>query len=168
MIKKDFPNIHITELDEYNKFESKLIREHWTRKFEHGGTTDLLAISKKYAEKKLLVDNYIYYDNQNMIKPKMTVKDFYNAKYFNNRLSPNAPKLFLTGSSMIENLLQFLPYSFSETLSYRLNGVKGVSKKDTYKLLKRYRKDILNYKPDIMILCITFKNIPQLVNLTKD
>ena len=57
---------------------------------------------------------------------------------------------------------------FSEVKYYRLNNVKNVPNAETFKLLKRYKKDILQFKPDILILNITSWNIPNLTNLTKD
>ncbi len=168
VIKKDFPNTHISNLDEYNVLTSKLLREDWDRKFGFGQTTRMLRIKDKYALKNLLKDNYTYYNHKNEIKPVITDKDLYRIKYFQNKQLSGAPKVFLTGTSMNENMLQFLPYSFSEVKYYRLNNVKNVPNAETFKLLKRYKKDILQFKPDILILNITSWNIPNLTNLTKD
>lgn len=168
VIKKDYPNIHITELDEYEKSKSKMVRGDWTREFELGTTTNLLAINKEYAKKNLHQTEYSYYTHKNLIDPDIVFKDYYKTKYYNNKSLPDAPKVLIAGSSMIENLMQFLPYSFSEVINYRLNKVKKVKGQDTYKLLKRYKKDILKYHPDIMIICVAFNNVQHLVNLTKD
>lgn len=168
VIKKDFPDIKITTLDEYNRFTSKLLREDWTREFGHGHTSSQLKIDKEYAKNNILKDDYIYYDHKNEIQPTVTDIAYYKTKYFKNPQQPNAPRVFLTGTSMNEDFLQFIPYSFSELKYYRLNNARGVEEKDVFKLFKRYKKDILDFKPDILILCITPSNIPSLVNLTKD
>ncbi len=168
VIKKDFTNIHISNLDEYNVSTSKLLREEWNRDFDIGGSTIALRINPEYAKKYILKDEYIYYDHKNEIQPTVTDIAYYKTKYFKNPQQPNAPRVFLTGTSMNEDFLQFIPYSFSELKYYRLNGARGVEEKDVFKLFKRYKKDILDFKPDILILCITPSNIPSLVNLTKD
>ena len=155
VVRKDFPDIHVSGLDEYKMFTSKLIREDWNRKFEAGQTRKALNISSEYATRKLLKDDYKYYDHKQMIIPKTKLIPKYRTKYFVNKNQSSAPKLFLIGTSMNEDLLQFLPYSFSETQAYRLNSVSQISEKDVYKLMKRYKNDILQFKPDVLILCVT-------------
>lgn len=166
LIKKDYPDIHVTQPDEYNIYTSKLIREDWDRKFGTGQTSKRLYIDKKYAKQKLLLDNYVYYDHKEEILPVYTDIDLYKVKYFRNNKLKKGPKVFLTGTSMNENLLQFLPYSFSEVIYYRLNDTKNVKNEAAFMLLKRYKKEILAYNPDILILCISYNNIPNLINLT--
>ncbi|MBQ9271286.1 MAG: hypothetical protein IJ218_03375 [Alphaproteobacteria bacterium] len=168
LIKKDYPLIHISKLDEYKKTTSKLIREDWDRRYSIGQTTGILRINKDHAYKKILKDEYKYYNHKNEIKPIITDSNLKREKYFKNPQQADALRVFLTGTSMNEDFLQFLPYSFSELKYYRLNNVKKVRKEKVFNLLKRYKKDILDYKPDILILCITVGNLSQLVNLTKD
>ncbi|MBR1757072.1 MAG: hypothetical protein IJ738_05875 [Alphaproteobacteria bacterium] len=168
VIKKDYPNIHISTLDEYNISTSKLLREDWGREYGIGQTTRLLYINQKYAHKNLLKDNYTYYDHKNEIKPIVTEADFYKTKYFKNPQQAKAPRVLLTGTSMNEDFLQFLPYSFSEIKYYRLNNVLKVQGSETFKLLKRYKKDILDYNPNILILCVTSGNVLRLDELTKE
>ena len=62
------------------------------------------------------------------------------------------------GTSMQENLNGFLPYSFKNLKYYRLNSGK-LSKKEQYKVIKYYKKDILDYNPQILILCLTMDNL---------
>ena len=69
---------------------------------------------------------------------------------------------------MNESLLQFLPESFKEVKYYRLNDVKGVSSRDNLKLFKRYKNDILVFKPDILIAVFTEENLLKLDILNKD
>ena len=167
-IKKDYPQIYITSLDEYTKTTSNLIREDWERDFGTGQTTRSLNIDSKYAEKNLLKDDYTYYDHKKIITPKIVDKPLYRIKYFKNEQQPKAPRVFLTGTSMNENLLQFLPYSFSETIYFRLNNVINVPEGDTYKLLHRYKNYILQIKPDILILSLTSENLINLINLCEE
>ncbi len=168
VIQKDYPHIHISHLSEYNVSKSTLLREDWDRNFGTGQTAALLKIDKEYTKKNLLLDDYTYYDHKQIIKPQITDINGYKIKYFKNPQQPKAPKVFLTGTSMNEDFLQFLPYSFSETKYFRLNNVLNVPQTETFKLLKRYKQDILDFKPDILILCITAGNLQFLENLTKD
>ena len=67
----------------------------------------------------------------------------------------------LIGTSQNEILCHFLPYSVAEMKYVRLNGgqVKTV---DEFKILKYYKKDILTFKPDILILSIHTDDLPRL------
>lgn len=74
-------------------------------------------------------------------------------------------KVILLGTSQSENLCEFLPFSFKNVLRLRNNSVKDVSPKDDFKIMKRFQKDILEYKPDILIFCITKGNVSSLHNM---
>ena len=73
-------------------------------------------------------------------------------------------KIMLIGTSQNENLLHFLPYSAAQLKYIRLN-LGGVKEVEQFKILKLYKKDILAFKPDILVLSITTDNLPQLRNL---
>lgn len=154
----DYPDLHIGRLNEYERLTSKLIREDSNRKFGCGQTTRLLKIGKEYALKYLLKDDYVYYDHKNVITPKIIDVPYIKSKYYKNKNQKNAPRAMVIGTSQNENLMQFLPYSFSELKFYRINNTKKVSKEEEFKILKRFRSAIKDYKPDILILSVTVKN----------
>jgi hypothetical protein len=69
---------------------------------------------------------------------------------------------------MCEDLSEILPYSFKNTYRLRNNNVTDVPTDEEFKIVKYYKNKILNYNPDILILCITVENIPRLTDLFKE
>jgi len=161
-IKKDFSDINIVTLDDYKKQINVLIRDDWGRDFNIGNTTRLLQIDSNYAKKHLLKDNYTYYDHKNADDIV-----FNKSKYIKNfeQRNKGSYKLLLIGNSHNEDLLQFLPYSVQKLMYIRIN-MGQVAKSETFKLLKHYRKEIVNFGPDIMVLSISANLIGGLSNLT--
>lgn len=70
-------------------------------------------------------------------------------------------KVVLIGNSQNENLLQFLPCSAAQTKYIRLN-TGWIKAADEFKILKLYKKDILAFKPEILILSISTDALPRL------
>lgn len=163
-IKHDFSDVDIVTLDDYVKFTNNLIRDDWKRDFNIGHTTRLLKIDTDYAKEHLLKDDYVYYDHKNA--NDVIFNKSGNIKNFEQKESGKY-KAFLFGNSHNEDLLQFLPYSFKKTKYIRANGFE-IPASEQYKLLKRYKKEILNFKPDIMILSVGANIINNLQNLTEE
>lgn len=163
-IKRDFPDIKIVTLGDYTKFTDKLIRDDWNRKFNTGHTTRLLKIDEDYAKKHLLKDNYIYYDHKNADNII-----FRRGKYTKNFEQKDGGKyrVFLIGNSQNEDLLQFLPYSAQNLMYLRIN-LGQVAKEEQFKIMKYYRKEILDFKPDILVLTVSASNASALVDLAKE
>ena len=110
--------------------------------------------SHKDAKQYILNTDYTYYNTLKLLPLSVKNISNYKIKHFKNIESKNKYKVFLTGYSYNENLLVFLPYSFSDLKYYRLNSVIDVKEEETSKFLKRYKNDLLEYKPDILILTI--------------
>ena len=68
-------------------------------------------------------------------------------------------KVIQIGTSMNENLTQFTPYTFKNLKYYRLNAIKGINVSEEYKIMKYYKRKIMEYQPDILIFCITPMNL---------
>ena len=49
-----------------------------------------------------------------------------------------------------------------------MNWDRRIQEEDMFKLFKRYKKDILDFKPDILILSVSSANLPDLIDLTKE
>lgn len=156
-IKKDFNNFHIVSLSEYNISSNKLVRGNKRRKFLIGSTIDKLPIPKIF-KKNAHKNNYKYYDNINKNKMFCETNIDQQFKIFHYPCR-NHLKIFSTGTSMNENLNQFLPYSVEYTHMMRFNSIKGVKEIDGYKFYKRFHKKISEYNPNILIVCLTFENI---------
>jgi len=107
-----------------------------------------------------LKNNYKYYKHKDFSKLKVKTfnqpnnrsKIFYYPKGANKRV-------ILFGTSMNENLSEFIPFTFKDVKRIRNNEVTGINQVEEWKILKHYKKTILEYKPDIFILCFTITNI---------
>lgn len=164
-ITRDFPDIQTVSLSDYMKFTSHKIRDDWWRDFNTGHTTRILGFDPQFAENHLLLDDYNYYDNQSSNDLTMNKTDP-NVKFFVSKKRDKF-KILLIGNSQNENLLQFLPYSARELKYIRFNLAK-LSSQEQPKIFKYYKKDIIDYKPDILVYCISAERSKDfLPNLTK-
>jgi len=166
-LKKSFSNIDHIKEDNYKIFYDFRVRDDWERNFKDNDSIPLLGI--KINEKEKINEKYKYYDSKQNIELKIEADAFNKIKYYKNKYSSNDLKVILTGTSNNENLLQFLPYSFSELKYFRFNSMKGIKPgADEYKFIKRYKDEVLKFKPDILVLSIVADNIPNLLYLTKE
>ena len=165
-IKKDFSNVSVVSLKDYNKSESKFLREDFWRNYDLGHTVGLLKL-RSIAEEKILKTNYNYYDNVQNLKVAIINEVGKFGKLFEfKKGSPH--KLLMIGTSQNEDLSQFLPYSFYQTKYIRLNNVKNVKDEDMFKVMKLYRNDILNFSPDLIVFTIITGNIIRMWELSED
>ena len=127
-----------------------------------GTTCSVLGYSKRQS-KKLHKTPYKYYHNKDYKKLKVNVEDisFHRGKeyYYPNGIDL---KVILLGTSMSENLCEFIPFTFKHVKRIRNNNVLDISAKDDFKIMKYYKNEILDYKPDILIFCITAGNVSML------
>lgn len=152
-IKKDFPDMPVVSLDDYRRSRNQLVRDGWYRHYEFGRLYRLFNFSDAPHNSAV----YNYYDHKN--SDKMVVKV---GKYTKDYTYPEGKyKIMLIGTSQCDNLTQFLPYSAAQTKYIRVNNGQ-VKMADEMKILKLYKKDILNFKPDILILCFFSWNYPQM------
>ena len=163
-IIKDFPDLKPVNLNLYNKSENTKVRGHFNRSYDYGLTYSGLGLDEK-TQKYLSNSYYSYYDFKDMSSVKITIDKDNRIKTFHYEKSPNNLKVLITGTSMSENLLQFLPYTFKDTLYLRLNNRKNIARSEEFKLFKYYRNRITTYNPDILILCITYGNLAKVKNL---
>ena len=160
-IKKDFSDITVATLDKYEVSYSPKIRDEWKRNYHNGNTTYLLNLNT-YAD-EILTTEYAYYDN----KDNSSVKEI-REKYIKRFSNENGKyKIFLTGNSHNENLLQFLPYSAKEVKYLRLNNSQ-LPNKELYKFMKYYKKELLEFKPDIVIFSVSSDILPRITDFFKD
>ena len=155
-IHKDFPDTPIVSLDDYRKTSNRLIRDEWCRNYSLWFPQRFFNLS--INQQDLTLTNY--YDHKNGDKMIIHVGQF--KKDFSYPLGKR--KIMLLGTSNSENFMQFLPYTASQTRYIRLNRDQ-VRTADVFKILKLYKKDILAFKPDILILSIHTDNLPRLRDL---
>ena len=161
-IRKDFPDMPVVTLDDYQKSQNWLQRDTYWRDYRlpwhfygHFNDEHLASIRKTF---------YNYYDHKDANKMLVRIGKF--TKQFT--YPQGKHNVMLIGTSQNEVFLQFLPYSAGQTKYIRLNfgQVKGA---DEFKILKLYKKDILAFSPDILILSIYTDDLPRLrdISLTK-
>lgn len=166
-LQKDFPDIPLSSLNDYEKSYSKKVRDEWDREYLYGCTASLLGISKKKMLKDVLLTDYTYYDYKDKSAIKSEVTQCYGGKATKDfTYSKGKYKLFLTGNSQNENLLQFLPYSFHKIKYMRANTC--VPGNQHYRLIKRFGEDILAFKPDILVINVHTEQISLFVDFFKD
>ena len=155
-VRKSFQDIPIISLDDCRKSRSWLIRDTWDRAYRPGYFYAFFNISNAPHNRTF----YNYYDHKDcdkvMLKVERYIKDF--------TYPEGKHKIMLMGTSQSDNLLQFLPFSVAQIKQIRLNK-RPIEEKEQFKILKLYRKAILDFKPDILVLCITTDNLPQLLDL---
>lgn len=162
-IQKDFTDIHIVSLGDYEKTTNNLIRDDYSRNFNKGHTTNLLNLNE-YAE-QILTTEYTYYDHKN--KSLLSEVRGRYIKDFENNIPGAKYRLFLTGTSHNEDLLQFLPYSV-QTLKYVRWNLGQNNAQEANKFMKHYKNDLLKFKPDILVLTIPSVDYGLLTEIFKD
>ena len=161
-ITKDFPDMPVVSLNDYRKSQNWLIRDEYSEAYKHGWHFELHFNSKDVDIPGCLSNRvlYNYYDHNN--RGKMVFKV---GKFIKDFSYPEGKhKVMVVGSSNNENLNHFLPYSAAELKYIRVidNPVKET---DQFKVIKLYKKDILHFKPDILVLSIGHQNFRSLLNL---
>lgn len=163
-IAKDFPAAGAVGEDAYDIFYKRRVRGDWDREDFTLGQT-FVQMNVKYPEDKLLDVEYKYYNPKKVLAED--VNDTEMTKHYHNP-DGNGLRVMLIGTSMSENLLQFLPQNFSELKYFRTNNSPIVPVAEEKKIMKRYKREILEYKPDILVFCFTISNIPGFVKFNED
>lgn len=152
-IRRDFPNVPVVSLSDYNQSQSILIRDDWDRSFYSGFLFTLFGFE---SDSQCPTTLYNYYNHKNAgrlaLKIGRYTKDF---RYGGGGVH----RMMLIGTSQCENLLNYLPYSAANTKFIRIN--KAFPGTEQYKIMKNFKKEILSYKPDILIFSI-WGNLTQL------
>ena len=154
-INKDFKDINITPLSEFNKFYNNLVRPVEYRTFEKGGNIERVQIDD---DKTLLKYNYEYYDYKNLDSINV-ISNFPYGEHIN----PNGKyKMFIIGNSMIETLTYFLDTNFYEIVKYRFNSSLEKPPRREEMDMKGYEPFIEEEKPDILLIVLSAGFIPKL------
>lgn len=168
-IQKDFPQVKLVEKKDYKLTSSKLIKSEFNREYREGVEIYInCPFLIKYAE-KILDTEYIYYthNKSNLLKIETFNNEKRKGKDYYYPLGTDLTVVQI-GTSMNENLNDFLPYQFKRIHYYRLNGPKGRKEEENFKVLKYYKKDIIKLKPDIMIFCLEFTQLKLLKTTLED
>lgn len=155
-IIKDFPDMPVVSLNDCRKSQNRRIRDGWHGSYHLGDIHWLFNF--RDDPKNRTLNNY--YDNRNadnmVVKVGTFTKDF--------SIPSGKHKIMLMGTSQNENLNRYLPYSAAQTKYIRVNS-RPVKDSEQWKIIKLYKKDILSFKPDILILSICTDNLHRLRDL---
>lgn len=163
-IKKDFPDVVILNEKSLKKYYDNRVKEGFDSKFNNGNTYKRLRIPNNMAS-NILDTPYLYYTNPEKKNLKLIkgyhidLKNLYDEnedKRFKFKKGYNK-SVMLIGNSFTGNLLDFLPYSFKNTVSYNDNRKKMN--------FEYYKRIIEIEKPNIIIINFNSANLYRINNL---
>lgn len=147
-IKKDLPDIHIENLNDFVLTKDKRVKTTHDGKF-HSGSMVRMAGFPEFFVNKVLDKDYLYFYNSK--SNDMNYMQYPEMPYLHNKIgfyvkNPylSKRKALLIGDSFTANLINFLPYSFSDIAIYSINR-EIPSYKDIKQII-----DI--FKPDVVII----------------
>ena len=163
-IKKDFPDYIPQSINNFNIEKQKMVRSDFTRIYTTGQTlyTFLNLDDKKIAE-KVLDTQYKYFEHKDQLNLKVDVNKKLMKKLYKYKNAQNNLNAYLLGNSACENFTQILPYDFKSLKRVRTNN-KRVKFNDEMRI-SRFSQEIKEYKPDIVIICITDTYITPILNM---
>lgn len=168
-IKKDFKNLNVLTKSNFNITHSNKVRSDWDREFHNGEVMMYHFHDFENDAENILDIEYNYYEHKQHKNLHTNIVDipFKREKtyYYG---SGNNLRLMQIGTSMNESLLQFTPYSFKNLKYIRLINVKDMPNEESFKLFKYYQSEILQFKPDIIVLCLTPANLRSIVDFYKE
>ena len=131
-VNKDFKDIHVTPLSEFNLFYNNLVRPDEKRDFGKGGNIYREHLND---DKTLLKQKYEYYDYKKL--DSITIKENFP---YGEHINPKGKyKVLIIGDSMIETLTFFLDTNYNKIVKYRNPTVD-------------YKAFIEKEKPDIFFI----------------
>ena len=168
VISNDYPNIKILNANDFDYFYDKNVRGDFFRNFNHGQDCERMGISKSVCKKYHQYD-YTYYKYKDFDNLKTTVinTEHHLEKLYDYDKGANY-KVVQLGTSQNENLTEFIPFTFKHVKRLRNNNVQGIKTEDEFKIIKYYKDEILEYKPNMIIFCITYDNISELHKLFEE
>ena len=149
-IKKDFPDIKILNDDDFNIEKKKLTRTDYPGTyFNKGHEYNTMRISIKH-------NNTLYPSYESKFSDKLQIVT-HDSRASADSFFPygNPEKAYIIGTSFSENLYLFLRYTFKEVKKRRINN----SFEPPEFKMSRWEKEILEFKPDIMIIVIQSNGI---------
>ena len=162
-VGKDFPDMPVVCLNDFQKSQNWLIRDLYSEDYGYTSTWRQLLLFFNYGDADDPPNRalYSYYDHNNRAKMVIKVGGF--IKDFS--YPEEKHKVMVLGSSNNEVFNYFLPYSAFQLKYIRIVSNPAARGAEQFKVMKYYKKDILDFKPDIIILSIADSNLPQLRNL---
>lgn len=160
-IRKDFPDIPVVSEEDYFTFRSNRIRSEFPRVF-HNGRSYISYLNLN--DLRLLNVWYRYYLHKDADNLKTVV--FNDYKKYPHKLykyEKGRYRGILMGDSFGDNMTEFFPYSFKE--SERIYTYSPFLKNEEQFSMKRFEEDIKKFKPDILVLCLSYSGLYKLDTL---
>lgn len=154
-ITQNHTNIKPLNENNFTITYSKQIRSDFNREFFEGWVLRRAFPGLTSREQaKILGQDYKYYTyiHDSDIHSEILNTEFYKGKASYNKNGQDY-KVMMLGTSMNENLYPFIISTFKNVKYIRFNTEK-LKEKDQFKIMKYYNKDILKYKPDIIIITL--------------
>lgn len=167
-IKKDYPRVNILTENDFEYSYNKKVRGDWSRRFGYGQDCGRLGLSKELCEEYHQYE-YRYFthkDYKKMIMKEINISQKREKEFYYENGADL--KVVLLGTSQNESLSDFIAFTFKDVLRIRNNNVKDRNPKDDFKIMKYYKKRLIDYKPDIIILGLTYGNLSQIDNFFED
>ena len=165
-IQQDYPNVKIVPKEEFYTFKSNKVRSNFDRNFYRGNIFYNIFPYYKNEMDKILDTYYLHFQNKNKNILQQEIYDipFKKQKIF---YYPKGADLRVVeiGTSANESLVEFIPYTFKNVKYIRINEVQQVVEEEEFKIIKNQGKEILDFKPDIMIFCLLSGNFQQIQEL---
>ena len=165
MIVKDYPDVRVLNSNDFNYTYNNMVRGDFWRDFGNGQDCWRIGISDLTCSMYHHYD-YTYYKHKDFDNLNETIINtkYHFGKIYHYNGGANY-RVIQLGTSMNENLTEFIPFTFRDVKRIRNNNVKDLNEKEEFKIMKYYEKEMLAYKPDIIIFCITYEDIRSLHNL---
>ncbi len=167
-INKNHKDIYTLQENDFNYSENNLVNADWEKTFKYGLTSGYMNLSEKYKKELHKKTKYRYYTHKesNLLKVNITDIPFHKTKSYYYPKGADY-RVILLGTSQNESMSEFIPYTFKNVLRLRTNSVKNISIPESWKIMKYHENEILDYKPNIIIFCIPYNEIPTLIDLFK-
>ena len=109
-------------------------------------------------KKKVLSTNYRFYNHKDKENIQADIQKEQNSVNYHYEKAPKM-RVVLLGTSFTNPLTEFIPFTFRDVKFIRMNIGSYIPYNEYDKILKWHKTKILDYKPDIVIFCITPKNL---------
>ena len=162
MITRDFPDVKPVSEKDYILTKGKKVRAECDRTFYDGVQYSQLNLKDESAFDL----DYVFYDHKD--KKSLKVDDQCFPKSHFNYPKGADKKVFYITDSNGENFMTFLAHTFKHIQKRRYNAEIKPKRKNENIYMSFYEKDILDYKPDILIIGTYDGYTPSLMALYED
>ena len=167
VMQKDFPQLKPVNKDEIPSFYSNKVRRvTMPEMYDIGNLIKPFSFCLdviKYKEKT----KYKHYKQKPDLVANLRKGDYYLGYDYHYPRGMDK-RAMVIGTSMNSALLAFLPYNFKDLKFIRLNSPRKIRQLERFKVMKYYKKEILDYKPDVIIYSVSTSNSTTIKYMMKD